>query len=308
MAIQAQHSAALARPALLLDTFSLFFRAFFALPPMSTTRGEATGALYGFSVLVLKLLRENPGAELCFALDTGRPTFRHQAFQPYKAQRAPAPSPLVEQLRRLDALLEAFGGIALGSPGFEADDVLATVAHELRAEHRPALVVSGDRDLLQTAHGSVRVHFVGRRGKDALVYDEAAVRERFGVPPWRLPAFVALVGDTSDNLPGVPGIGLATAKKLLAERESVEQLLDEAPTLPARTAELLLAHAEQIRHTARLATLRTDAVLPQPPHLAAPIADQLEGLRALFEALEFKSLLPRLDKLQASLRAGTAVA
>ena len=139
--MRAQHSAALASPALLLDTFSLFFRAFFALPPMSTTRGQATGALYGFSALVLKLLRENPGAELCFALDTGRPTFRHQAFQPYKAQRAPAPTPLVEQLRSLDPLLEAFGGVVLGSPGFEADDVLATVAARLRKEGRPALVV-----------------------------------------------------------------------------------------------------------------------------------------------------------------------
>src|SRR5260221_13140050 len=193
-------------PALFLDTFSLFFRAFFALPPMSTQRGEPTNALYGFSALLLKLLRERPGAELCFALDTGRPTFRHRDFQPYKAQRAPAPTPLVAQLGRLDELLERVGGVVLGSPGFEADDVLATVAARLRAAEHPTIVVSGDRDLLQLAHGSVRVHFVGRRGKDALIYDEAAVRERFGVPPWRLPSFVALVGDNSDHLPGVPGI------------------------------------------------------------------------------------------------------
>ncbi|HYP87093.1 MAG TPA: 5'-3' exonuclease, partial [Polyangiaceae bacterium] len=249
-------------PALLLDTFSLFFRAFFALPPMSTARGEATNALYGFSALVLKLLRENPGAELCFALDTG-PTFRHREFQPYKAQRAPAPTPLVEQIRRLDQLLERFGGVTLGSPGFEADDVLATVAGELRAEGRAALVVSGDRDLLQLAHGSVRVHFVGRRGKDAVTYDEALVRERFGVPPWRLPSYVALVGDASDNLPSVPGIGPATAKKLLESRENVGELLRDAAALsPARVGELLLAHAEQITETERLARLRADAPLP----------------------------------------------
>jgi DNA polymerase-1 len=295
-------------PALLLDTFSLFFRAFFALPPMSTSRGEATGALYGFSALVLKLLREHPGAELCFALDTGRPTFRHASFEPYKAQRAAAPTPLVEQIRRLDQLLEAMGGVTLGSPGFEADDVLATVAARLRADGRTALVVSGDRDLLQVAYGSVRVHFVGRRGKDAVTYDENAVRERFGVPPWRLPALVALIGDDSDNLPGVPGIGLATAKKLLENREDVEELLRDAPKLAPRTAELLLAHSEQIRRTAALARLRSDAVLPRPPHLAAPRAEQLERLRALFESLEFKSLLPRLDKLRAAAGSGTGVA
>lgn len=292
--------------ALLLDTFSLFFRAFFALPPMSTQRGEPTNALYGFSVLLLKLLREQPRAEVCFALDTGRPTFRHQAFQPYKAQRERAPTPLVEQLRRLDQLLDAVGAPVLGSPGFEADDVVATVAAGLRSAGRPALVVSGDRDLLQLAHGSVRVHFVGARGKEAVTYDEAAVLERFGVPPTRLPSFVALVGDPSDNLPGVPGIGPGTARKLLRDRDDVEQLLREAGSLrPPRIGELLLAHAEQIRRTEQLARLRSDAPLPQPPHLAAPTRRQLGVLRELFEALEFKSLLPRLDKL---LDAGTFVA
>ena len=286
-------------PALLLDTFSLFFRAFFALPPMSTARGEPTNALYGFSALLLKLLREHPQAELCFALDTGR-TFRHREFQPYKAARAPTPTPLVEQLRRLDELLERVGGAVLGSPGFEADDVLCAVAAGLRVEQRSALVVSGDRDLLQLAHGSVRVHFVGQRGKDAVTYDEAAVRARFGVPPWRLPAFVALVGDTSDNLPGVPGIGLKTAAKLLENRESVAQLLAEAQQVaPERVRQLLLAHAEQMSTTEALARLRPDAPLPPPPHLAAPSRSQLEGLRSFFETLEFKSLLPRVDRLLA---------
>ena len=290
-------------PALLLDTFSLFFRAFFALPPMSTSRGEPTSALYGFSALLLKLLREYPGAELCFALDTGRPTFRHREFQPYKAQRAPTPTPLVQQLKELDRLFERLAVPVLGSPGFEADDVLATVAARLRSEQRPALVVSGDRDLLQLAHGSVRVHFVGRRGKDAQTYDEAAVRERFGVPPWRLPSFVALVGDSSDNLPGVPGIGVTTAKKLLAEREDVAHLLRDAARLtPARVGQLLLAHAPQITQTERLARLRSDAPLPDPPHLAPATADALQAVRDWFEALEFSSLLPRLDKLRSAVR------
>ncbi|HKY40943.1 MAG TPA: 5'-3' exonuclease H3TH domain-containing protein [Polyangiaceae bacterium] len=295
--------------ALLLDTFSLFFRAFFALPPMSTERGEPTSALYGFSALLLKLMREQPGAELCFALDTGRPTFRHREFQPYKQQRERAPTPLVEQLRRLDQLLEHVGAPVIGAAGFEADDVLASVAANLRHEGRPALIVSGDRDLLQAAHGSVQVHFVGRRGKDAVTYDEAAVRERFGVPPWRLPSFVALVGDASDNLPGVPGIGPGTARRLLAERENVEQLLaDSACITPPRVARALLEHAEQIRRTERLAGLRSDVPLPPPPHLAAPSSAQLSRLRELFETLEFKSLRPRLDKLIAAAPAGPIIA
>lgn len=285
-------------PALLIDTFSLFFRAFFALPPMNTSRGDATNALYGFSALILKLLREHPGAALCFAVDTG-PTFRHREYLPYKGERAPAPTPLVEQLRQLNPLLQRFGGVALGSPGFEADDVLATVAAELRAEERPALVVSGDRDLLQVAHGSVRVLFVGRRGKDAVTYDEALVRERFGVPPWRLPSYAALVGDASDNLPSVPGVGPATAKKLLETREDIAQLLADAPSIaPARIGQLLLEHAEQMRSTEGLARLRADVPLPPAPHVAVPTSENLAQLGEWFELLEFKSLLPRLAKLR----------
>lgn len=295
-------------PALLLDTFSLFFRAFFALPPMSTSRGEPTSALYGFSALLLKLLREQPGAELCFALDTGRSTFRHRDFAPYKAQRESAPTPLVEQLRRLDQLFERLGVPVLGSPGFEADDVLASVAARLREQGRATLVVSGDRDLLQTAIGSVRVHFVGRRGKDAVIYDEAAVSERFGVPPWRLPGYVALVGDASDNLPSVPGIGPATAKKLLARYPSTAELLAAAPSLGGSVGAALTAHAAQIQQTEQLSRLRVDAPLPQPPHLAAPSAANLLALREWFETLEFKSLLPRIDKLLAGRSDGTPVA
>lgn len=295
--------------ALLLDTFSLFFRAFFALPPMSTSRGEPTGALYGFSALLLKLLREHPGAQWCFALDTARPTFRQREFQPYKAQRAPTPSALVEQLRGLDELFDRLGVPVLGSPGFEADDVLATLATRLRAEGRRTMVVSGDRDLLQVAFGSVQVHYVGQRGKAAQVHSETSVRERFGVPPWRLPSYVALVGDASDNLPGVPGIGPSTAKKLLENRESIGELLRDVPHVaPARVRQLLLAHAEQMQTTERLARLRCDAPLPHAPHLATPTQAGLMAVRAWFEALEFGSLLPRLDRLVEAQRLGTSVA
>ena len=296
-------------PALLLDTFSLFFRAFFALPPLSTRHGEPTNALYGFSSLLLKLLREQPGAELCFALDTGRPTFRHRDFQPYKAQRAATPSALALQLRKLDQLFDALGAPVLGSPGFEADDVLATLAARLRTEQRPTTVVSGDRDLLQLAHGSVRVHYVGQRGKAAQVHTEASVRERFGVPPWRLASFVALVGDPSDNLPGVPGIGPRIAQKLLENRQDVAELLRDPPrAASSRVARQLLEHAEQITRIEQLARLRCDAPLPQPPHLATVTFDRLMLVRSWFEALEFNSLLPRLDKLLSARHVGTRVA
>jgi len=287
-------------PVLLLDTYSLFFRAYYALPDMSTREGEPTSAVYGFSALLLKLLRENRGAALAFAIDAPQATFRHESFAEYKAGRAPTPMSLSAQFPRLTELIAALGVPAFRVPGFEADDVLATLAARARTEDCAALVVSGDRDLLQLAHGSVRVHFVGRRGKDALVYDEAKVRERFGVPPQKLPSYVAMIGDSSDNLPGVPGIGAATAQKLLATKADCAALLNDAASLKsARTRELLLAHREQILHTEELARLRSDAPLGDGTPWAAPTDSGFGALAELFATLEFKSLTARLEALRA---------
>jgi DNA polymerase-1 len=288
-------------PALFLDTFSLLFRAHFALPWMSTRGGEPTAALYGFSSLLLKLLREQRGAALAFALDAPQPTFRHDALVDYKAGRAPTPAPLSAQFGRLRQLLDALGVPVFRCPGFEADDVLATLAKHARESDTGALVVSGDRDMLQLAHGTVRVQFVGQRGKDAVVYDEAAVLTRFGVPPIRLPSYVALVGDASDNLPAVPGIGAATARKLLAEKANCSELLaDIASVKSARTRDTLIAHRDQILQTESFARLRDDAPLPETgPRWAVPSSSAFDALGQLFAELEFKSLLKRLEALTA---------
>jgi DNA polymerase-1 len=286
-------------PALLIDTFSLFFRAHHALPPMSTRAGEPTSALYGFSSLLLKLLREQRGAALAFALDAPQATFRHESFDQYKAGRPATPSALAAQFGRLQELLDALGVPAFRCPGFEADDVLATLAEQARSSGQPALVVSGDRDMLQLAHGSVRVYFVGRRGKDALIYDRERVLERFGVAPEHLPSYVALVGDPSDNLPGVPGIGAATARKLLASKRDCSELFAELDALN-NTAQrkTLIEHREQILSTERLARLRTDAPIePGSAPWAVPTAASLRAVARVFEALEFQSLLKRLEAL-----------
>lgn len=286
-------------PAFLIDTYSLFFRAFHALPSMSTRAGEPTSALYGFSSLLLKLLREQRGAALAFTLDAPQATFRHDRFDDYKAGRAATPSDLSAQFGRLPQLLEAFAVPTFRCPGFEADDLLATLAKRARDTTTPALVVSGDRDLLQLARGSVRVHFVGRRGKDALVYDEAAVVARFGVAPRMLPSYVGLIGDPSDNLPGVPGIGAATAQKLLIGKSSCQMLFDELESVKStRIRETLLEHREQILQTESLARLREDAPIDGSAiGWAVPPPSAFESLARLFEELEFKSLLSRLAKL-----------
>lgn len=284
---------------LLLDTYSLFFRAFHALPPMSTQAGEPTSALYGLSSLLLKLLREQPGAPVSFALDAPQATFRHESFDEYKAGRPATPSALSAQFARLSQLLEALAVPAFRCPGFEADDLLATLAKRARDAETPALVVSGDRDLLQLARGSVRVYFVGRRSKDALIYDEAAVQARFGVASEFLPSYVALVGDSSDNLPGVPGIGAATAQKLLLGKRSCQELLaDLASVKNVRMRETLLQHQTQILHTESLARLREDAPIGTSSlGWSVPTREAFRTLAGLFEELEFKSLQTRLKAL-----------
>jgi DNA polymerase-1 len=284
---------------LLIDTFSLFFRAHHALPSMSTRAGEPTAALYGFSSLLLKLLREQPGAALAFALDAPQATFRHDSFEQYKAGRPATPSVLSAQFPRLQQLLGALSVPVFRCPGFEADDILATLAKSARDSAYPALVVSGDRDMLQLARGSVKVHFVGQRGKDALVYDDERVLARFGVASEFLPSYVALLGDPSDNLPGVPGIGAATARKLLAAKRSCLELLNDlAAVKSARVRETLAAHRTQILKTEELARLREDAPIGDVnPYWVAPSPEALTALGKVFEELEFRSLLGRLAAL-----------
>jgi len=284
--------------ALLVDTYSLFFRAYHALPAMNTKSGAPTSALYGFSSVLLKELREQRPRGVAFALDAPQKTFRHALYAEYKGKRDAVPSPLVAQFGRLRELLDAFGVPRFEVPGFEADDILATLAHGLRERGEPALILSGDRDLLQLAHGGARVLFVGARGQKPVTYDRAGVLQRFGVPPEQLPAFAALVGDASYNLPGTPGVGPSTAAKWLGAYGSIESLLAHAQQVtPTRLRHGLAAHAAQIRRNQELARLRADVPLPAGPQWGPVSPDALLRVRAFFVELEFKSLLPRLEAL-----------
>lgn len=280
---------------LLIDTNSLFFRAFHGLPPMNTSAGVPTSAVYGWSTLVLKLLREEQPSGIAFARDAPVATFRHLEYEGYKAQRAPVPSPLAAQFRWLDALLEAFALPTFAVPGFEADDVLATLAREHAESGQHVRIVTGDRDLFQTITDQVDVLFVGRRQQKPIIYDLAAVEARFGVRPERLPSWTALVGDSSDNLLGVPGVGPGTAKKLLAKYHDAAELLQHLDAVKPDALRASLAEsADRIRQNERLARLDAAVPLPPGPHAALPSAEAIERVRALFVELEFKSLLGRL--------------
>ena len=284
---------------LLVDSYSLLFRAHYALPPMSTSEGEPTGALYGVSLLLLKLLREERPEGVAFALDAPGGTFRHDVAPSYKAGRARVDEALLQQLGRFDELVAALGVPAHRVPGFEADDLLASLASRLEA---PAVIVSGDRDLFQCVGPRVEVLFTGRRGGPQERYDLAAIDARYGVAPRQLPSVTALVGDPADNLPKVEGVGIKTACRWVREHGDVAGVLSAAASLkPAGAAAALVAVADLVRQSEVLGTRRCDVPLGEPLH--GPITDAgLDALAALFAALEFGSLLPRLDKLRADQR------
>lgn len=286
-----------AQPILLVDAFSLLFRAFFALPPMSTTAGVPTGALYGFSSLLLKLLREQRPRGGVVAMDSPRATFRHELFAGYKASRPAAPTPLTEQIRRLPDLIDAFGFPVFKVPGFEADDVLATLARELSAQGEAPLIVTGDLDALQCALGATRVHALGR-GVEGRTYDEAAVIARFGVNPAQLPDWKALAGDPTDEIPGVPGIGAKRASALVARFGGVDGILAHLPDItPPKVRAALTEHAAELALWRDLALLRSEVPLRDGERWAPFTEVARARTRALFEELEFRSLLPRLDSL-----------
>jgi DNA polymerase-1 len=286
-------------PALLVDTYSVFFRAYHALPSMNTTSGEPTSALYGFSAALLKELREHHPTGLAFAVDAPQKTFRHEQYAPYKAGRDAVPEPLRAQFARLRELLAAFEVPVFRVPGVEADDLLATLARSLRERNTPALVLSGDRDLLQVARGSTRVVFLGARGQKPTLYDAERVERRFAVPPEQLPTWVALVGDPSDNLPGMPGVGPRTASKWVRQFTNITQLLARIDEVrPVRLGEQLSRQRAQLLLNEELAALRTDVPLGEGPLVGRVSSQALARLRALFGELEFKSLLPRLAALE----------
>ncbi|MEQ1500647.1 MAG: 5'-3' exonuclease H3TH domain-containing protein [Myxococcota bacterium] len=277
---------------LLLDGYSLLFRAFYALPPMNTRDGAPTSALYGVSVLLCKLLREHRPTAVALALDAPGPTTRQVSYAAYKAGRAPTPDPLRAQIARLPELAAALGAPVHRVPGWEADDILATLTRRVK----PTIVVTGDTDLLQVVDPDTAVLFVGQRQKDHVLYDVAAVQARYGFDPAFVPTYKAMAGDASDNLPGIPGIGAKTAARLIAAHGDAAGILAGRGSETPKIRAILDANAEALVRWESMARVREDLPLDEP--LVGPIASW-DGLRSWFTALEFKSLVPRVDALPA---------
>ncbi|HXG50464.1 MAG TPA: DNA polymerase I [candidate division Zixibacteria bacterium] len=287
------------RKVLLLDGHSLAYRAFFALPEtLVTSSGQVTNAVYGFTSMLIKLMAEEQPDAVVVCFDKGAPQFRLERYEHYKAGRAEAPDAFRQQLPLIREVLQALRIPALELEGYEADDLLATLTRRCREEGSEVVIVTGDRDILQLVRDGVSVVMTRRGITDVTRYDAAGVAERYGVPPEKWIDFVALKGESSDNLPGVPGIGDKTAAQLIAKYGDIEQVIAHADELTPKLRDAVKAHAEQVRLNKELGRLRDDVPLEtEPASLRLEPWDD-EEVRRLFTALEFRTLHERLKELK----------
>lgn len=295
----------------LIDSHAILHRAYHALPDFTSSRGEPTGALYGLCLMILSMAKELRPDFVVAAFDLPKPTYRHEAYQNYKAGRSKTDAALSAQIQRARDVFKALNIPILEAEGFEADDVLGTVVEKLRS--RPEVqvfIVSGDMDTLQLVEdGRVSVYTLRKGVKDTVTYDEAAVVARYGFGPALVPDYKGLAGDQSDNIVGVPGIGEKTAKQLIATFGGVEDIYAALRELgveafrakakvTARIANLLVEHEEEARFSRMLATIRRDA--PVEASLAPETrwgSHDFTAARQLLHELEFRSLVPRLAEI-----------
>jgi DNA polymerase-1 len=286
----------------LFDGNALIHRAFHALPPLTVSKtGETVSAVYGFALMLLKVINELKPTHYAIAFDKAAPTFRHQLFDQYKAQRPPTPDELVNQLGRVRQLVEAFHIPIFELDGYEADDVLGTLSQQASNQDIDTIIVTGDADTMQLVSPQVRVLYPKPRGafSNTMLYDESAVSQKYGVKPEQIADLKGLVGDPSDNIPGVPGIGAKTAVKLLQQFGSIEQIYDHIDEVtPAKLQALLRENEAIARKSKELATIVTQTPVNLNPDDCQISQYDRQQVTELFRELEFASLLSKLPQIE----------
>lgn len=280
---------------ILIDGNSIANRAFYALPLLSNSSGLHTNAVYGFTTMLLKLIEEQKPTHFMVAFDAGKVTFRHKDYEQYKGGRAKTPSELSEQFPVLKDLLKAFGITQFELEGYEADDIIGTLTKLADEQGVEVLVVTGDKDMLQLSSSNVTIALTRKGISEVELYDPAFIQEKYGLSPMQIIDLKGLMGDSSDNIPGIPGVGEKTALKLLHQYGSVEEVLDHADELKGKMKEKVQTHADDARMSKDLATIFREVPMELSLEEMAFSGYEGEALAAMFQKLEFKSLLDKMD-------------
>lgn len=281
----------------LLDGMALAYRSYFAFiqRPLINSKGENTSAVYGFVTFLQKILEEEKPEYLAVAMDTSVPTFRHKEYKEYKATRQKMPEDMASQLDVLKDVVRAFGVPVIELDGYEADDIMGTLARRAEQEGVETLLVTSDKDFMQLVTEKVRIYRPGRQGTDMELVGFEEVRKKFGVAPDKVVDVLGLIGDKSDNVPGVPGIGEKTAIPLIQEYLSVENLLANADSIPQKgVREKLQRFTAEALLSKKLVTIDTNVPVKIDFHTLKTGNQDTEALAKHFERLEFKTLLRRL--------------
>ena len=281
---------------MLLDGNSLAFRAFYALPAenFKTRGGLTTNAVYGFTAMLINLLRDETPTHIAAAFDVSRQTFRSERYPEYKANRSSTPDEFHGQIDITKEVLGALGITVLAEPGFEADDIIATLATQAENEGYRVLVVTGDRDSLQLVSDDVTVLYPRKGVSELTRFTPDAVVEKYGLTPLQYPDFAALRGDPSDNLPGIPGVGEKTASKWIIEYGSLQGLVDNVESVRGKVGDALRAHVANVVLNRELTELVKDVPLAQTPDTLRLQPWDREHIHRLFDDLEFRVLRDRL--------------
>ena len=261
---------------LLLDGHSLAYRAFYALPVenFSTVTGQPTNAVYGFTSMLINALRDEQPTHLAVAFDVSRQTFRSEQFAEYKANRATSPPEFKGQVDLIRQVLDAMGVVSITADGFEADDIIATLARQATQAGLQVMIVTGDRDCFQLVSDSVTVLYPKRGVSEMARMDPAAVAAKYGLTPAQYPDFAALRGDPSDNLPSVPGVGEKTATKWINQFGSLADLVAHADEVPGKVGDSLREHVGQVVVNRQLTELRDDVPMSTHDRRVAATTDR----------------------------------
>ncbi len=276
----------------LIDGSSYLYRAYHALPKLSSSKGDPTGALFGVLNMINKLCREEPSEHVAVVFDAPGKTFRDSLFEEYKANRPPMPDDLSPQVEPLLAAVQAMGLPLLRIEGVEADDVIGTLCRLATAQGMQVIVSTSDKDMAQLVDDNVTLV----NTMTGAVLDRAGVKAKFDVWPEQIIDWIALVGDTSDNIPGVPRVGAKTAAKWLNEYGSVDEIIANADAIGGKVGESLRENIDRLRLSRELATIHADVALPFQPQELRRKPPDVENLRKLYAAFELKALLRQLDE------------